>query len=176
MKIFFKDYKNLDKEDLVLILNLRNQKKIRENMIDDKIISLENHFNWIKTLENNTCKKYFSVSLENEIIGSLSYVNDNQKISWGVFFKENINPFVTSSSTFIFLNYIFEISQTIYSSVKKGNLDAFNFNKNFGFKIYDEDENYFYLKLEKEEWENRKNLKLLKLIKNYLDKIDYEFK
>ena len=113
MKIFFKDYKNLDKEELILILNLRNQKNIRENMIDDKIISLENHLNWIKTLKNNTYKRYFSISLENEIIGSLSYINENQQISWGVFFKENINPFITSSSSFIFLDYIFGISKTI---------------------------------------------------------------
>ena len=176
MNLIFKDYTKLDEKELVSILELRNQKKIREYMINNEIISLENHLNWIESLKKSTDKKYFSVSLEKEIIGSLSYVNDNQKISWGVFFKENINPFVTSSSTFIFLSYVFEISQTIYSYVKKENLNAFNFNKNFGFKIYDEDENYFYLKLEKEEWENRKNSKLLKPIKNYLDKIDYEFK
>ena len=73
---------------------------------------------------------------------------------------------------FLFLN----VCEELYSYVKKENLKAVSFNKSFGFKVYKEDEDCFYLELEKQKWENRKNSKLLKPIKNYLDKIDYEFK
>lgn len=66
--------------------------------------------------------------------------------------------------------------EKLTSLVKKENIIAFGFNKNFGFELYKEDEEYFYLELEKQKWENRKNSKLLKPIKNYLDKINYEFK
>lgn len=177
MKIIFKDYIKLNEKELMDILNLRNQRNIRENMIGSEIISLENHLSWIKTLEKSDNKRYFAIDFENEIVGSLSFVKNKEEVSWGVFFKNEINPFVSSTSTFIFLNFLFfDICENIYSSVKKENLKALSFNKNFGFELYKEDENYFYLELEKQKWENRKNSKLLKPIKNYLDKIDYEFK
>jgi len=65
--------------------------------------------------------------------------------------------------------------QKIFSSVKKNNSQALNFNKNFGFEIFKDDEEYCYLKLSKEIWENSKKSRLLKPIKRYLDKIEHYF-
>ena len=60
-------------------------------------------------------------------------------------------------------------------SFKIKNIQALNFNKNFGFEIFKEDEDFFYLKLSKEIWENSKKSRLLKPIKRYLDKIEHYF-
>lgn len=176
MKLIFKDYITLGEKESKDILTLRNQKNIRENMVDDELISLENHLIWVKSLENNENKRYFAIDLENEIVGSVSFVKDKEKVSWGIFFKEEINPFVSSASTFLFLDFLFlNICEKLYSYVKKENLKALSFNKSFGFKVYKEDEEYFYLNLQKLPWEKHKNAKLLKSIKKYLDKIEYNF-
>lgn len=176
MKIIFKDYIKLNEKELMDILNLRNQRNIRENMIGSEIISLENHLSWVKTLEKSDNKRYFAIDFENEIVGSLSFVKNKEEVSWGVFFKNEINPFVSSASTFVFLDFLFlNVCEELYSYVKKENLKAVSFNKSFGFKVYKEDEEYFYLNLQKLSWEKHKNSKLLKPIKNYLDKIEYSF-
>jgi UDP-4-amino-4,6-dideoxy-N-acetyl-beta-L-altrosamine N-acetyltransferase len=178
MKIVFKNYSTLNEQESFEILNIRNKDFIRKNMITNEIINLENHTKWINSLKNNLDKKYFAVLCENEVLGSCSWVKEKDEFTWGIFFKEEVNPIISSSCTYLFLENCFFNNkiEKLVSLVKKENSIAFSFNKNFGFELYKEDENYFYLELEKQKWENRKNSKLLKPIKNYLDKIDYEFK
>lgn len=176
MKILFKNFTLLNLEENQNLLKIRNSDHVRFQMKNNIKIKHEEHLQFIRNLTQPHII-YFSVILDGQIIGAvhINQINGNNYL--GLYFKEEISPLIISLSTFLFLDYIFiSIYETIQSFVKKENLNAFNFNKNFGFKIYDEDENYFYLKLEKEEWKNRKNSKLLKPIKNYLDKIDYEFK
>ena len=122
-------------------------------------------------------KKYFVVICENEIFGSCSWVKEKNEFTWGIFFKDGVNPIISSVCVYLFLENCFfnEEINILGSLVKKENSGAFSFNKNFGFKIYKEDEEYFYLKLEKESWENNKNSRLIKSIKKYLDKIEYQF-
>lgn len=178
MKIVFKNYSTLNEQESFEILNIRNKDFIRKNMITNEIINLENHTKWINSLKNNLDKKYFAVLCENEVLGSCSWVKEKDEFTWGIFFKEEVNPIISSCCTYLFLENCFFNNkiEKLGSLVKKENSIAFSFNKNFGFELYKEDENYFYLELEKQKWENRINSKLLKPIKNYLDKIDYEFK
>ncbi|RBQ32739.1 hypothetical protein CRU92_03215 [Arcobacter sp. FW59] len=176
MKIIFKDFIFLNDNEIEEILELRNQTYIRENMIDTELISFENHINFINSLKTSTNKKYFAIFCENELFGSVNFVKNEKELSWGLYFKNDSNPILKSVSTYIFLNFIFErFDEDIHSFVKKGNLQAINFNKNFGFKSFKEDIEYFYLKLSKEIWEKHKNSKLINPIKKYLDKIEYNF-
>jgi UDP-4-amino-4,6-dideoxy-N-acetyl-beta-L-altrosamine N-acetyltransferase len=178
MKIVFKNYSYLNEKESLEILNIRNTDFIRKNMITSEIITFENHTKWISSLKDNLDKKYFVVICENEILGSCSWVKENEEFTWGIFFKDGVNPIISSVCSYLFLEQCFfdEKIEELDSLVKKENSSAFSFNKNFGFELYKEDEEYFYLELEKQKWENRKNSKLLKPIKNYLDKIEYEFK
>lgn len=176
MKLLFKNFTLLTLDENKELLEIRNSDYVRFNMENMQEIKLENHLIFIKSLKNDD-NLYFAVILDSEIIGAIYINKKNGKVFFGVYFKSDINPFISSSSTFIFFDYIFfNISKTLFSYIKKQNLKAFYFNKNFGFELYKEDENYFYLELGKQKWENRKNSKLLKPIKNYLDKIDFEFK
>lgn len=175
MTLTLKDYVKLNQKELIEILHIRNENYIKENMINVQTIGIEEHLSWVKSLKNQNYMKYFAVFSENEIIGSLSFVIREKKLNWGVFFKEKTNPFLSSASTFIFLEYLFLNQTQIYSCVKKRNMKALNFNKNFGFKIYAEDEDYYYLNLRDSFWQEHKKTRLLKPIKNYLDKIKYHF-
>lgn len=176
MKIIFKRFTSLNLEENQNLLEIRNSDYVRFHMENSNKIEYKDHLQFIEKLKNSS-SIYFSVILDSQIIGAV-YVNQiNGNNYLGLYFKEEINPLISSISTFLFLDYIFlNIHQNLQSFVKKENSMAFSFNKNFGFELYKEDENYFYLELEKQKWENRKNSKLLKPIKNYLDKIDYEFK
>ncbi|QKF72302.1 UDP-4-amino-4,6-dideoxy-beta-L-AltNAc o-acetyltransferase [Aliarcobacter faecis] len=176
MKIVFKDFIFLDENESKEILELRNQKYIKDNMLNRENISLENHINFINSLKTLEDRKYFAILEGNEIIGSLNFIK-NKELIWGLYFKEEINPILKSCTTYLFLEYIFnKFDEKINSFVKKSNIVALNFNKNFGFKSFKEDEEIIYLKLSNKDWQNQKNSKLLKPIKRYLDKIEYQFK
>ena len=175
LKIVFKNFiflNDIEKKD---ILELRNKEYVRENMINSEPISLENHILFIESLKENKNKTYFAIFFDNQLIGSLN-ITKNEELIWGLYFKEEANPIIKSCVTYLFLDFIFsKFSEDVNSFVKIKNIQALNFNKNFGFEIFKEDEEYFYLKLSKEVWENSKKSRLLKPIKRYLDKIEYYF-
>ena len=175
LKIVFKNFiflNDIEKKD---ILELRNKEYVRENMINSEPISLENHILFIESLKENKNKTYFAIFFDNQLIGSLNIIK-NEELIWGLYFKEEANPIIKSCVTYLFLDFIFfKFSEDVNSFVKIKNIQALNFNKNFGFEIFKEDEEYFYLKLSKEIWENSKKSRLLKPIKRYLDKIEYYF-
>ena len=177
MRIIFKNYSHLNEKESLEILDIRNTDFIRKNMITSEIITFKNHIKWINSLKDNLEKKYFAVIGENKVLGSCSWVKEEKNFTWGIFFKDGVNPIISSVCVYLFLENCFfnEEINILGSLVKKENSGAFSFNKNFGFKIYKEDEEYFYLKLEKESWENNKNSRLIKSIKKYLDKIEYQF-
>jgi len=177
MKIVFKNYSTVDEQESFEILKIRNTDYIRKNMITNEIISYENHIKWCESLKTNLQKRYFAVICDEEILGSCSWIKEEMGFTWGIFFKDGVNPIISSVSAYLFLENCFfkdEIKK-LNSLVKKKNNIAFNFNKHFGFKIYKEDEEYFYLELEKVTWENNKNSRLIKSIKKYLDTIEYQF-
>lgn len=175
MKIVFKDFIHLNDNEIKDILELRNQKNIREHMKDSKIITIKKHFDFINSLKDSIDRKYFAIFNENRLLGSLNFIK-NEELSWGLYFKDTSSPILKSVSTYIFLEFIFkQFDNDINSSVKKNNVQALNFNKSFGFDIFKENNEYFYLILSKQTWGNHKNSKLIKPIKKYLDKIDYEF-
>ena len=175
MKIVFKDFISLNEKETKDILELRNKEYVRENMLNSEPIILENHLLFIESLKKNKNKTYFAIFFDNELIGSVNIIK-NEELAWGLYFKEDANPIIKSCVTYLFLDFIFKkFNENINSFVKIKNIQALNFNKNFGFETFKEDENYYYFKLSKEAWEKRKNSKLIKPIKRYFDKIDCYF-
>ena len=144
-------------------------------MINNEPISLENHILFIESLKENKNKTYFAIFFDNQLIGSLNIIK-NEELTWGLYFKEEANPIIKSCATYLFLDFIFsKFNEDINSFVKRKNIQALNFNKNFGFEVFKEDEEYYYLKLSKELWKDKKDSKIIKPIKRYLDKIEYYF-
>ncbi|MCT7528325.1 GNAT family N-acetyltransferase [Aliarcobacter cryaerophilus] len=177
MILKFKNFINLHEEEKIDILEIRNSKYVRENMSNDNIIEKDAHFNWIENLVNDQNSKYFAIFFDNKLQGSVYFNINQQECFWGIYLDEGSSAIISSLSAYIFLEFLINTMsiQKIFSSVKKKNSQALNFNKNFGFEIFKEDEDFFYLKLSKEIWENSKKSRLLKPIKRYLDKIEYYF-
>ncbi|OCL87491.1 hypothetical protein AAX26_00576 [Aliarcobacter thereius] len=175
MKLVFKNFIYLSVLEKKDILELRNKEYVRENMINNEPISLENHILFIESLKENKNKTYFAIFFDNQLIGSLNIIK-NEELTWGLYFKEEANPIIKSCATYLFLDFIFsKFNENINSFVKRKNIQALNFNKNFGFEVFKEDEEYYYLKLSKELWKDKKDSKIIKPIKRYLDKIEYYF-
>ncbi len=87
MKIVFKNFiflNDIEKKD---ILELRNKEYVRENMINSEPISLENHILFIESLKENKNKTYFAIFFDNQLIGSLNIIK-NEELIWGYILKK----------------------------------------------------------------------------------------
>ncbi len=176
MNLIFKRYETLTKEETLKILDLRNKDYVRKNMTNDKIITTQNHLKWVNTLSNDNSKEYFALILNNEIVGACYWIKEDEKVFWGIFSKENLNPIVTSTSAYLFLDYLFTKKEfeTVESYVKKTNQKAYNFTKSLGFTQVFEDEEFYYFSLDCKKWQNDE-IKAISVIKRYLVKIEHSF-
>lgn len=178
MNLIFKNYIHLTQEQSQTILELRNSDYIRSNMHNSEIIPLNNHLNWVETLKTNFQKEYFALILDDVVVGSCSFVQDENGVSsWGIFFVKTINPLISSVSAYLFMQYLFDIKgfTSIDSQVLKTNSLALRFNQNLGFCIYKEEKEFFRLSLSKKQWQTNTNNRFITSIKRYLGRIKYEF-
>lgn len=82
----FKNYTILNENELKLTLKFRNEN--RQWMINDDIITLEEHIKWINTLQTNNKIIYYLVYKNNIPFISISYhdINwDKKEAYWGYF-------------------------------------------------------------------------------------------
>lgn len=110
MKIIFKKFTLLSLEENQNLLEIRNSDYVRFHMENSDKIEYKDHLQFIEKLKNSS-SIYFSVILDNQIIGAV-YVNQiNGNNYLGLYFKEEINPLISSISTFLFFRlYIFKYS------------------------------------------------------------------
>ncbi len=158
MKIIFKHYKILNLNEHKELLKIRNDKNMRGYFINTTKIELQDHINWVESLND----EYFCVIVNEEIVGGVNF-KDNE---WGVFF--NPIPFIPFIASKLFVDYLFESKEVLYSRVKKTNQKAISFNKSFGVEFYKEDDEYLHMRLEKNKWLNDNSI----VAKRLLDKRD----
>lgn len=178
MKLCFKNYIHLTQAQSKAILDLRNLDYIRLNMQNSTPIAWENHLQWIQTLHDNLHKEYFALILNDTVVGSCSWVKNEENIPlWGIFFVQTINPIISSLSAYLFISYLLEDKQeeTIYSYVRKSNPLALKFNQHLGFSINKDDDEFHYLSLTKKQWQEKTHSRFITSLKKYLGKIKYEF-
>jgi UDP-4-amino-4,6-dideoxy-N-acetyl-beta-L-altrosamine N-acetyltransferase len=168
----FKDYKLLNEDEHKKLLQIRNEKSIREASKNKEIITLKNHLAWVKKLEND--KKYFALFVDGKIVGGLNFSIDKETIKeWGIFFTKDTKPLISLIATYTFIEYMFKKVDMLYSEVSKKNTQALRFNEYFKLKVYDEDKEFYKLKLSKDSWE--KNKKDFKTLQKQKERLDYKF-
>lgn len=157
----FKNYKDLSLEEHKKLLQIRNEKEVLKVSRNQNKIELNDHLKWIEKLPGN--KKYFAVFVNEEIVGGVNYIGKNNNIlDWGIFFSSSLKPFISSVATFTFIEYMFQNYDILYSEVKKDNIQALKFNQFFGVEIYDENREFYKLKLTKTKWiDHKKHLKMI---------------
>ena len=71
------NYINLNMDDKIFTLNMRNHPKVRKWSYNQKSISKKDHVAFIENLEKETDRRYFLVKHKNNIIGSFSFKKIN---------------------------------------------------------------------------------------------------
>ena len=137
------NYVNLDEHDNMLTLNMRNHSQVKKWMYNQDSISKTEHFNFIKSLENDIDRRYFLIKQKGTIIGAVNFANitSNKPAIFGFY----ANPFEQilgagrmlelTSLHFIFreLN-LSKITLEVFSDNKQ----VVNLHKKFGFEIVSE--------------------------------------
>lgn len=170
MHINFIDYKNLNEIQTDEVLNLRNEKYIRNSSFNTKFIDKFEHQIWLKNLKN---AKYFAVFLDGKIIGGINYTIAENSPVWGVFFDKNTNAFIKTACVYEFIEYIFSKFNILYSFVKISNQNSIKFTQNFGFAKVDFQKNMLKFELKKEFWQQFKEQNLFKFIRNFSKNIKF---
>ena len=68
----FKPLSELNRDEQLRILSLRNQKEIRQNMYTSHEISEDEHFKWIERITHDAVNRFFAVFLDGHIVGAIS--------------------------------------------------------------------------------------------------------
>lgn len=183
MKIIFKDFRLLDENEHKKLIEIRNSDYVRFNMKNSNLISIHEHLEFIDSLKNTKDNKYYSIIINNEIRGAIYITNINlleKNCYWGLYIKENSNPYISSFCTYLLLDKIFYTLgiKILNLEVKKSNILTYKFDLNFGFILCDDNyqkEDYHLMYMTKEMWENKKNSMPFVLLRKKIDKIEYKF-
>ena len=149
-QIRFVNFTNLPREQLLLILEKGNMASIREKMEHSDVISPESHLSFCEKLQNDKTRLYFAIFFESKLVGVANYQNinkQNKTFEPGIyFFAEDsiVRSHITLALAKIRIHYDLE---NPLIKVKKGNERALFFNTvKMGASIYQEDNEYYYLK------------------------------
>ena len=184
MNIEFKNYILLSSNEHKEILEIRNSNYIRHNMNNKDIIEINAHLQWVENLKKDTKNIYYAVLIDEEILGAVYITEINYKDStstWGLYFKNNINPFISSFATYLLIDRIFNTLKIkrLNLEVSKLNTNAYKFDLSFGFLVYDEVKNdygeYYLMFMNSSKWEQSKTTGLLKTLGKKLEKVQYKF-
>ena len=138
----FENFINLKKSDAKFVLKMRNHKNIRKYMLNRDEISIQEHFKFIKSLENNYKKAYWLVKnlKSNTILGVFNLIDidlNNETAYLGIYKnpysndKEN-GTIIINNGCSIFFNCL--NLHTLKLEVFSDNIHAINFYKKIGFK------------------------------------------
>jgi len=134
------NYINLNMDDKIFTLNMRNHSKIKKWMYNQKSISIKEHVEFIENLENEVDRRYFIVKQQNNIIGSINFtkIKLHNSVEFGIY----TNPFMQLRAAGTLLEAVASQYAFIELSVKKiisevfsDNERAINFFKKRGFKL-----------------------------------------
>ena len=178
MNIVFKNFISLKENEHIELLKIRNSTKVRLNTKSKEIIDLESHLLWVDNLKTDILNHYYAIYDGEIIVGSISILDINKKeCSWGLYFKENINPMLSSLCTYILIDKILNEMdiQRLTLEVGKENISAYKFDLSFGFEVYDTINNYFHMDMIKQKWNENKHIGYMKLLEKKVNKIQYKF-
>ena len=158
------------KRNANIIIEWRNSNKIRKNMLNDSIIKEDEHDNFLENLENDSSKKYYLVSLDNQPVAALYLIDIGEsEVTWGCYIgAAKIIPglfpalFVSAGS----LAFYYPETNVLRSEVAENNDNPIKLNRFLGIPISSrntyagsnhENRNFFEYKLEKANFESAKN-------------------
>ena len=132
--------RKLEENDLELVLRWRNSERIRINMFNDKVITLDEHIGWFHRIQDNPRIDYQIFLMNQKPVGVVCFTEIdevNQKCHWGFYLGETEIPRGTGNIMgFYGLKYIFETRQMrkVSGEVLVFNEKSVRFHERLGFR------------------------------------------
>lgn len=155
---------NIDDEDL--ILQMRNQDFVRSCMLNQDIISEENHHKWFHALLNARDKAYFIFLHDNKPAGVIGFFDIcDRRANWSFYLGSQTAPKgLGSTMCFLGLENIFKNNRVseIKTCALNDNAKSIALHLKLGFDItgVDETQGATYLRLQKSVWNDQKKILL----------------
>ena len=146
--LYFQNILTCSETDVRVILEIRNEERIRNNMFNKKIISLDEHLLWKKNFLQSNTDRFYCIKYKNIIVGGLGLKNYNVKKSsadWAFYVSES-RSFIGLAASIEnkALNYFFDNYKikNIFCYVLISNTAVINLHKKFGFKKINMNSNF----------------------------------
>lgn len=151
------NFVNLNEKDLKMILEWRNDIRVRRWMFNNNKISLNDHLNFIESLKKRSDRAQFLIKKKDKSLGTVNIYDidsENKRCIGGYY----CNPSFINTGVGILLAYLvlllsFDVLKLHISrgTIIEGNQDSLKLNKLFGYKtegvyydyMYDSNENKF---------------------------------
>lgn len=155
--IKFKNFTDLDNDELEMVLKWRNSPEIANKMNSTTTIEAQEHIDFIKSLKENSTKLYYLVAKKDSPIGVFSFINivKGQKAEIGMYLK----PELIGSGIGLEMQYYgmklgynkFDFNELL-ATVKKSNIENYLIQIKIGFLLNKIEGDFFKLTLPKENW------------------------
>ncbi len=141
----FKELSAIEAQD---VLNWRNSDFVRFQMSNHDLISIEQHMEFIKSLNKNKDNEYYLVSKGKDRIGVI-YLNSITEIDAELGLYKNPDTKIADAGR-ILMNSIFTLARykkldSLNLRVLKSNEKAIHLYNKFSFTIKNEDESFLYM-------------------------------
>ena len=94
--------------DIKKILEIRNEEKVRNSMINDEIIIFEKHKSWISG--HLYIYMYFSIMILNKLIGLITLdINEKKNVSWAFYISEKTQKGLGALIELKFLDFFLQL-------------------------------------------------------------------
>ncbi|WP_415578395.1 UDP-4-amino-4,6-dideoxy-N-acetyl-beta-L-altrosamine N-acetyltransferase [Helicobacter burdigaliensis] len=141
----------IDREESLEVLQMRNQKSVREFLYNKEEITLKEHLEFLESLKKST-KKYFLIKFQNKNLGSINFEIKKGIVEFGFY----ANPFLEVAGIgrileqiSIFYTFFVLHKEILELEVFKENRAVVNLHKKFGFRMVEEKERILRMQLKK---------------------------
>lgn len=142
-------YQNMTAQQSLETWKCRNTESIRQHMINSEPFSFESHCVFVSRLKDSQTKLYYSFFENGKFIGSYDFVGiiDGKEAERGLF----VNPdyqgshVATMMETFMDGVIVKRRINRLTAEVLKTNEKSYKYHIRVGYKVYKEDNKYFYL-------------------------------
>lgn len=148
------------------LLAIRNIPEITKFTTQNRVISLDEHLQWVTQLPHTSTCYYWGVLDNDRLMGGIHITHlDTPFPLWGIFFAPDISPLTTSLVTAHFIDQIFSSLKltTLGSAVHNDNTPAIRFNTRLGFipKTDEKGSDFCLMSLTYDAWRDQKKGKIL---------------
>ncbi|MDY2585585.1 UDP-4-amino-4,6-dideoxy-N-acetyl-beta-L-altrosamine N-acetyltransferase [Helicobacter sp.] len=148
MKIWLKNFRDLDAKEVVLVLEWRNHKNVAPFM-RHKVVTLQEHLCFLESLKKDSTKEYFLVFKDAIPIGVIDFVEISlQSCAFGLYQNPSLSGFGSILMQEV-LEYAFKILKVkeLKACVFKNNTKALELYLKFGFTITKENATMYNVSL-----------------------------